>query len=110
MTRTNALLPIEMIHFDGLDLIPGTYQVVNEMGFDHSCNYINIKNTCKNDIFISFDGVTDHDHISAWDRLDIYTMPRLSKGEFRKYTNVYVRGPVSIGTIYVSAYGQPVIV
>jgi len=105
MPKTNALLPIEMYHFSGWDLIPGIYQSVSDLGFDYSCNYINIKNRCKNDIYISFDGVNDHEFVRANDRLDVYTLPRFTHGGFRRYSKIYVRGPMSVGVIYVSAYG-----
>ena len=110
MSETNAFTPVEMIHFDTADLLVGTYKVINELGLDHKCNFINLTNCGKNSMTLSFDGVTDHEFLTAGGRLDIYTLPRFNKGNFRKYSKLYVRGPASIGWLYLAAYGLPNIV
>lgn len=87
--------------------VTASYQVINTDGLDHSCFSLKITNDSTKEVYISFDGVTDHDWIpigvianynSTPNANSIAWVPQWSKG-----TKVYVRGlAAGTGGIYLS--------
>lgn len=104
MAIKNAFLPIPLTSFNAASLVLGTYKVINSSGLDEACAMIRIFNHGKNIIFISFDGILDHDYLRSGKDMQIDTSFSTSNARFKKITNIYVRGPASIGKIYLSAY------
>ena len=104
MSLKNSVVPIVMTSIDSGDLSIDEYNVVSETGFDEACYMIRITNRSKDDVFISFDGVTDHDYIRDDTFIQIEPPVMIDKSNFRKLTKVYVRGTTSVGFIYVAAY------
>jgi len=108
MSRKNSIAPIVMTSIDSNDIDIGEYRIVNEDGFDEACYMIRITNRTKDDVFVSYDGVIDHDYIPHDTYIQIEPPMMIDKSNFRKLTKVYVRGTRSAGFIYVAGYFRKV--
>ena len=104
--RSNRRRAMEMTSIDSTVLLLPTYKVINTTGFPEATRLVRIINHTKWVIFISYDGVTDHDYLSYSKELEIMTplFPGTDRYGFSRYTKVYVRGLASVGKIYVMAY------
>jgi len=100
----NSIAPIVMTSINSNDIDIGEYYIINEDGFDEACYMLRITNRSKDDVFVSYDGVTDHDYIPYDTFIQIEPPMMIDKSNFRKLTKVYVRGTTSAGFIYVAAY------
>lgn len=106
----NYTSPIEMIHFDSTGIHTVNYQVINQDGLDWACSIFKVINTSDSKIFISYDGITDHDYVQENGRinLNIQTnsiMPS-DVSRAKKGFKVYIRGtlPKFGGWIYLIGY------
>ena len=112
----NYVLPVVRIYFDSLILDPAIYQAINNYGFEGSLTIMRIVNESASDIFISYDGITDHDYIQSYSNLTLnFQLNSQGSGhvsKIRKWSHVYVRGtpdPKLGGYIYLTGYYQPVL-
>ena len=104
MSKKNALKAITMVTINANTVVAGSYTVINATGFDESCNLIRVINRSKNDMHISFDGVTDHDYLKTDDEMQIPAPYSRNQSNFKKLTKVYAKGTTSIGYIKVVGY------
>lgn len=103
----NYISATERIYFDSASLNPAAYQVINTYGFEGACSIISIVNRSDSNIFISYDGIVDHDYIPAYDIFTLNTA--VNKSLLKKYSHIYVRGSVRKfgGYIYLIGYYNP---
>ena len=109
----NYVSPVEMTHFDSALLDPGDYQPIDVIGLDAACTIVRLVNDSDASVFISLDGVTDHDYLRAGDdiifnfQLNAQVNNRVAK--MRRFARVYVRGtpPKFGGYIYLMGYYNP---
>jgi hypothetical protein len=102
----NAIVPIGLTSISALTLDLGTYKLINATGLDEACILLRIISHSKNIIYISFDGVLDHDYLQPGHTLQINTSFNTTSTRFKKISKIYVRGPLSVGHIYLSGYYQ----
>lgn len=108
MSRKNSVSPIVMTSINSNDVELADYNVINSDGFDEACYMIRIINRSKDDVFVSYDGVADHDRVRSDSSIQIEPPMMIDKSNFRKLTKVYVRGTPSVGFIYLAAYFRKV--
>lgn len=104
MSIKNQIFPIVMTSINSATLLLLTYQIVSISGLSEPCYLIRLINRTKDNVFISFDGVTDHEYLGHDNEIEIISPFENDYSDFRKLTKVYVRGTASIGRIYVAAY------
>jgi hypothetical protein len=90
----NAIKVDELAIFDA-SLLTSSYEVINPLGFKGPAASIKIFNDTSLPIFISYDGVNDHDFLDLKDTLDLNyqtnSSPNNNVSMFRKGTSVWVR-------------------
>lgn len=106
LIRSNCVRAMEMTSINSAILLLATYKVINTNGLPESTTLLRMMNHTKDVVFVSFDGITDHDYLMNAHELEIATplFPGESSSGFNRYTKIYVRGNPSIGRIYVMAY------
>lgn len=84
------------------------YAPLNGTGFSQSPFFVRINNASTMPITISYDGVHDHEFISA---NSVFELPSQTNAQpsaqvalFPKFTIVYVRGTAGTGNVYLSGY------
>lgn len=107
----NYVSPIEMVHLDSFALNPINYLALNAYGLDFACSALKIINTSDIGIFVSYDGVTDHDYIARYGTMDllfqINSQPSGEVSRARRGLVVYIKGgaiPKFGGWIYLIGY------
>ena len=105
MNTKNSIFPIALTSINSNTLLIGTYKVINSSGLPNACLSIHINNHTKDDVFVSFDGINDHDFVPMGEELRIDIPYR--DCNFAKLSKIYIRGTASIGYIYLSAYYLP---
>lgn len=94
----NYTSPIEMTHFDSLSLDPVNYQGFNNYGLEWPCSMLKIVNDSYAQIFVSYDGTTDHDYVGANGTMDLlFQLNSQPNGHVSKASTgliVYIRGSV----------------
>jgi hypothetical protein len=114
MAYQNKIKTIPLTSFDSASLT-GSYQAINSSGFEESIFLMRLINDATTDITISYDGITDHDHLAGTAasipretlQIDLTQKPAASGYVFfPKGTVVYIKGIAGVGTIYLSAYYQ----
>ena len=117
MSLQNRVKFIPLTSFNGASLT-ANYQAINSNGLSEACFLIRIVNDCTTDITISYDGITDHDHLAGTaasiprETLQIpFPQNSASSGLvlIPKGTVVYVKGTAGIGVIYLAGYYQGVV-
>ena len=106
----NYVSPIEKVYFDSTSLNPAIYQAINTYGLDEACTMIRIINTSDVDIYMSYDGVHDHDYVRAYKshtlNLQLNATGSGDIAKMKKYSKVYIKGSVPKfgGYIYLVGY------
>jgi len=98
---------LDSFNAGGLD--PIAFKPINTLGLIRPCCLIRIVNRAKHDVFISYDGVNEHDFIPHGEVLEVNIRTSVGHDEdaqFSKRTIVYVKGSVSIGYIHITGYTQ----
>jgi len=109
----NYTLPIEMTYFDATALNLANYQPINAWMLDAACSIIRVVNTSDAAIWISLDGVTDHDYIRPGGdiilNLQLNSHRENRVAQMKNRSIVYVRGtpPKFGGWIYLMGYYNP---
>ncbi len=110
----NYVSSVEMIHFDALTLDPVNYQPIDAVGLDAACTVMRMVNDSDANVFISLDGVTDHDYLQSGDNItfnfQLNSQCNNHASKIRNRAKVYVRGnaPKFAGNIYLIGYYNPV--
>jgi len=90
----DSIKTMELQSFAAGDLAAG-YKIVDTNGFDGALSYIRITSTMDKPIFISFDGIYNHEFIKAHSSVDLQAQACSSvlnkKSLFRDKTKVYVK-------------------
>jgi len=92
----------------------GAYQATSLTGFPEGCSMLRIINASANVIYVSYDGVNDHDKINGEGTLHLYFQasmgPRSYVGQLPKGTIVYLKSSTfAAGFCGVACYYQPII-
>ena len=110
MSVSDRIKPLTLTSYDasGFD---GTYHAINPLGFDGPACYITISNSSNKAIFISFDGVIDHDYLlpdtTRVIPVQLNSQPTNNRALFSKNQKVYVKSAVAgAGNIYLTGYYQ----
>jgi len=106
---SNVITPMEMQSIDAATLGLGAYSTFNDAGIEGALCFIRITNDSDTDVYISYDGVNDHEFIEAGERIEVYfqanSAPTNYVSKLKKYTVIYIRGNAqSTGYIYVAGY------
>jgi len=106
MSSVNRFLPIELTSINAATFVIGAYKPINPLGFDEACKLVRIINRTKGtDIFISFDGTTDHDYLQYGQEMEINTIYYLgARSGIKRLTKVFVRAAWGIGSVYLIGY------
>lgn len=100
------LTSVSATTFDGL-----TYMPINPGGTPEPLFSYSIINDSSVDIFISYDGVTNHDFVQSGGTisspLQYNALPNTYIANLAKGTVVYVIGSAGTGTVYLSGQYQP---
>ena len=106
----DSIKPLLIASINSTTLLIGTYAVVNTDGLDGPCFMIRMTNAASGTVFISYDGVNDHDILLAGEvlQLDFQTNSRPGNkvAQLAKGTKVYLRGTAGTGFIYLSGWYQ----
>jgi hypothetical protein len=88
--------------------VNGTYAALNSPGFIQSPFFIRITNASNEDITVSYDGIHDHEYVSALTSFELpsqtNSQPNAHVALFPKNTIVYVKGTAGTGNITLSGY------
>lgn len=107
----NIVLAIPMTSINS-NTVGAAYQAINPNGLPFACFDLKIVNNATTDVFVSYDGVTDHDYVPFTSGFQIPTQtnaqPQNMVALFRKGLKVYVKGTAGVGFIYLVGYYQPV--
>lgn len=84
--------PIEMKRLSALATT--NYQLVYD-GIPEPCSFLELYNHESRGIYISFDGITDHDYLRRLDKVEIYTQANADVisgfAQFRRGSKIYVK-------------------
>jgi hypothetical protein len=106
MSRKNAIKAVEMATINANTVAPGGYTAINPAGLPNACNIVRIVNRCKDDMTISFDGVTAHDRLLVDGEMQLMAPFGAEQSGFRKLAVAYVKGTTSTGFIHAIGYYQ----
>lgn len=112
MAVKNILLAVPLTTVAGGDFL-ATYQAVNPGGFPKGVCIMRIINNSDSDLFISYDGSTNHDFAPMGTQFTLNaqanSQPTNNVAAFSAGTVVYIKGgsDTSTGEMYLSAYYQP---
>jgi len=100
---------ITMQNVDSTGIAIDTWTAFDTGGIEEACFFIRITNDSDTNVFISYDGINDHEYVQDGNRIDINIQTNSSPGNYvaklRKGTVVYVRGTAGqSGLIYLSGY------
>lgn len=99
------LTSVSATTFDGMG-----YKPINPNGLPHACFMFTISNGSSVSIFISYDGITNHDILSSGASvpylLQSNAQPNTSIANLAKGTIVYVLGATGTGSVYLSGFYQ----
>lgn len=88
--------------------VTSLYAPLNGTGFIQAPFFIRINNASSMGITISYDGVNDHEFLSAGTVFDLNSQtnsqPSAQVALFPKNTIVYIKGTAGTGNIYLSGY------
>ena len=111
MAVQNNIRAIPLTTFNAAGLLAGFQAVNGPNGLDEPCIILRINNASNVTITISYDGVTDHEYLTANEVMQIEaqtnSQPSNYVCNFKKGTIVYVRGIAGVGTIALSGYYSP---
>ena len=103
----NSVKAIPLSTFNSADMTDA-YQVVNMGGLPNACFFIRINNDSSSAVYISYDGIHDHEFIgnlSAFDfNMQANSLPNAKICMMSAGTQIWVRGIAGIGTISLSGY------
>lgn len=113
MKLTNRVYAVPASFFDATT-ITAAYQAINTIPLQHPCFLLRIINTSSEDIWISYDGISDHDYIPYGHAITIdYQMnalPNAYVAQVAEGITVYVKDAVApfkpLGSIVLAAYTQ----
>ena len=108
MSATNRIRAIPLTSFDAAEL-DGTPTAINDpAGLDNACVLLRIINDSDVPVWISYDGVTDHDYVMSQSVSQIYfqtnSQPNNKVCKAPRGTKVYMSGNTGTGYIYLSGY------
>ncbi len=87
----------------------GSYQKLGTL--TKASLFMRIVNNSAVDITVSYDGVNDHDFVQTLSRFDFNVQSNAGATNFAAFlpqgTNVYVKGSMSTGLVYLASYYQP---
>lgn len=111
MATKNIVLPIALSVFDS-SAMTGSYQLLSAAGgIPAACIMLRFVNDSTQDIFISYDGVTDHDFLPGITSFELNfqanAQPTPSVSCMPLGTKIYVKGTAGAGFIYLSGYYNP---
>ena len=106
MSKQNAMKAVTMVSINANTVGAGEYTVVNANGLPKACNIIRIINRSKDDMTISFDGVTAHDYLKTDHEMQMTAHYGPNQGGYRRLAKAYVKGTTSTGFIHVVGYYQ----
>ena len=99
---------ITMQSVDSAGIGAGAYTAFDAGGIEQPCFFIRITNDSDTNIFVSYDGINDHEYVQDGNRIEINTQTNASPGNYvskiSKGTVVYVRGTAGTGIVYLSGY------
>ena len=108
MTQRNYVKPLVLRNVDTAEIAADTWTAFSGDVLEGACFFIRITNTSNADISISFDGVNEHEFLTADDRININFQSNASpSGYVAKLANrsvLYVRGAAGVGLVYLSGY------
>ena len=103
----DIIVPIEIQSIDTAGIGAGAYSEIGNP-LEGALAFIRITNTSNTDVYISYDGVNDHEFIPATNRISSYfqvnSSPTNHVSKLRKETMLYIRGVAGVGLVYVSGY------
>ena len=110
MSVSDRIKPLTLASYDaaGFD---ASYHPINTLGFDGPACYITISNATNKAIFISYDGVIDHDYILPDTQrvvpVQSNSQPSNNKALFSKNQKVYVKSAIAgAGNVYLTGFYQ----
>lgn len=107
MAKT-SLMAIPLQQFDAASLIAATYLPINAAGLPAACCVIKLSNRSNVPVFVSYNGVEDHEYIRSESDLflpiQMNSQPAGYEMLMPKGTIIYLRGGAGIGTIFLSGY------
>jgi len=107
MSRKSAIKSVVMATINANTVGPGWYTVINPAGLPAACNIVRIVNRSKDDMTISFDGVTAHDYIKTDGEMQLSAPLGASQSGFQRLAKAYVKGTTSTGFIHAIGYYLP---
>lgn len=111
MSAKNRFRPLILEGFDAPNLT-ANYQVINEDGFEFPISILRITNRADVDVYISFDGVHDHEYLISDTVMQLDGQANASPSSFvamfPKGQKIYVKqfNAPGNGSILVTGYGM----
>lgn len=112
MSLKNIVKPILLTAFDSSTLT-AAFKPINPNGTEASCFLIRINNDSTEAVFVSFDGINEHDFVAAGGLLELPLQTNRGPVNQAAYlaqgTIIYVKEVTTAGTgdIFLSGYFQP---
>lgn len=107
MAQTNVKA-VTLSTFNAAALNNVAFQAINAAGLTAACFFIRVVNDSNTDIFISLDGINDHEYVPQTSEFDFPAQANAQPNAFgaliAKGTIIYVRGVAGVGTITLSGY------
>lgn len=107
----NKVKPILMTEFDASTLSNLTWKAINAGGLPAACFLVKIINASDEDVFVSYDGVNEHDYVAATSNallnLQANAQPNSNIACLPLGTTVYLKGTAGTGFIYLSGWYSP---
>jgi len=106
----NFIQAVPMLAFNTAGLHAVNFGIINPLGLPNPCSIIKLLNESGSDVFISYNGVVDHDCVARDSYLLINAQGNANSttkvAQFAKGTKFYVRGAPIAGAIYLIGYYQ----
>ena len=102
------IVPIEMQSLNANTLGIASYEPFNAAGVEGSLSFIRVTNDSNTDVYLSYDGIHDHEFIPAGKTIQVYfqanSILASNVSLLRKYTVLSLRGNAGVGFIYLAGY------
>lgn len=101
----DVIVPLKMQSIDVSGIAAGAFSAMGDP-LEGALAFIRITNSSNVAVFISYNGLVDHEYIPAGGKMEHYFMVDLipNVALLRKGKVIYVRGNAGVGSVYLSGY------
>ncbi len=110
MSFKDSIIPLELASVGSNTLNGVTYTAIDTSGMEGPAFFIRLQNDTDQDVFISYDGTTDHEFLLLGATLEVSfqnnAQPNNYRAVFKKGTVIYAKGVAGTGNVVLSGFYQ----